>query len=361
MRVLTGREAFLALENDWERLADAMDAPVFQRHAWARIWLDHLGYKKTPVLLVNGDPINAICPLVRSNGGRRLLPLQWIGHGVSDYLGPLAADPESAGELALGFIQRMSHLGGGMFQSIDLATRLNRAYIDSLGPRILSRPYEQCPVIDTTGSWNDFLSSKPSKFRTNYKRMLRKVNGLGEIRISRAEPDESLFLEMLEVERNSWKWSDGSAFLRDPKTRSFMRSILLEAQLPVEVWTCRVDDQLGGFAVCFTTAKCRQYYLPSFRKDFWGLGVFLMASLIELSCSQEGIQEFDFLRGDEAYKIPWSTGSRWVHDVVVPGGGVLGRAPAALIAARWKLAESEMIRKARTQIIARWGALIYRK
>ena len=361
MRVLTGREAFLALENDWERLADAMDAPVFQRHAWARIWLDHLGRKETPVLIVNGDPINAIFPLVKSDRAPGLLPLKWLGHGVSDYLGPLSAQPEAARELVLSFRQSMPHWGGCLLQSIDLSGAVNRSFVDSLGPRTLSRPYEECPVINTAGSWDEFLKSKTSKFRTNYKRMLRKVNGLGEIHVSRAKPDEALFSEMLEVERNSWKWSDGSAFLRGPATRSFMRSILLESRLPVEVWACRVDDQLGGFAICFTTEKCRQYYLPSFRKDFWGLGVFLMAHLIELSCRDTGIQEFDFLRGDEAYKIPWSTGSRWVHDVVVPGDGLLGRAPAAAIAARWKLAESERLRKVRTQMIGRWGALIHRK
>ena len=338
-----------------------MDAPVFQRHAWARIWLDHLGRQKTPFLIVNGDPINAILPLVKSNQAPSLFPLKWLGHGVSDYLGPLAADPERVRELVLGFSQSVPHWGGGLFQSIDLSDRLNRAFFDSLGSSTRSRPYEECPIIDTTGSWDEFLASKTSKFRTNHKRMLRKVNGLGELCVSRAEPAEALFAEMLEVERNSWKWSDGSAFLRNPATRSFMKSILLESQLPVELWTCRVDGELGGFAICFTTGSCRQYYLPSFRQDFWGLGVFLMAHLIELSCSQDDIKEFDFLRGDESYKIPWSTGSRWVHDVVAPGGGFLGRASATVISARWRLAESEVLRDARTQIITRWGALIHRK
>lgn len=336
----------------WRALEAACDAGAltpFQRLAWARAWLATVGRDCDPWLLTWGSPCAAILPLVRvRRRGLRLVRL--LGHGASDYLGslPLEAPVEAFAAFGARLRDTAREFDLLDLQSLYADETRRRALTAALGRPFAERVYERCPVIDTTGTWSDYLASRRKKFRANLKRAERRIAAHGTVEIARERPTPELFEEMLAVERDSWKWGAGSAFLRDTRQRRLLYAAMVEDRLPCELWTLRVNRTLGGFAVVFVEGDVRYYYLPSFRARLSDAGSQLLAAVVR-DTFDGAFREFDFLRGDEAYKLAWSHRERDVHQIAAAGGTLLGPFALAAVRARWRLARSPRLHALRAR------------
>jgi CelD/BcsL family acetyltransferase involved in cellulose biosynthesis len=222
----------------------------------------------------------------------------------------------------------------------------------ALGTRALERVYERCPVIETTGSWDDYLHSRRKKFRANLKRAARRVDEQGRAVVAHARADAQLLSELDAVERESWKWGNGTAYFRIRERKAFLSQVLLDPEIPSEVWTCRIDGELAGFAVVFRKSRSRQYYLPSFRSHYTDVGSYLLGQIVRESFS-DPIDEVDLLQGDEGYKIAWATTERAVHQIVATRGRLVGLATGLAVSARWRLAQFERVRRIHARL-ASW-------
>lgn len=349
-RTLIGREEMQACRSAWEELSRASDSPVFQTYAWGRAWLESVGVDYEPWLIVAGDPPRAVLPLAfRRRAGLRTLAL--LGHGVSDYLGPVTPEPGLGGTLAHALLEESRRVDLVNLRGLSTDAPAVASFVEELSPTSVRRDYERCPAIDTDQTWEAYLKTRKTKFRTNLKRTFRKVEQLGGVAVQIEPWSTGLFEEMLEVERASWKWNNGLAYTRNPATRELLRSALSDPSLQSEVWTCRIDARLAGFCVAFPTARARHYYLPSYREDSWGVGTYLLAAIVEESCESK-CEEFDFLQGDEAYKFPWATHERSVLELIMAGGRPLGNIARATIELRWWIARSERLRELRGRVLA---------
>jgi CelD/BcsL family acetyltransferase involved in cellulose biosynthesis len=173
------------------------------------------------------------------------------------------------------------------------------------------------------------------------------------VQIDREPPSAGVFEEMISVERESWKWERGLSMLREPRTRDFLRAVVLCPEIEQELWTLRVGGELGAFAIVLLGGRCRYYYLPSFRARFHDTGAHLLAEIVQRSFA-EGFREVDLLQGDEPYKLVWANAERIVHEIA-SGHGVRGRAATATLRARWWLARSERLKRWRRELRVRWA------
>ncbi|MEZ4330522.1 MAG: GNAT family N-acetyltransferase [Myxococcota bacterium] len=345
---IVGSRGFEECVPVWANLVSSLDAPVFQGPQWARVWLEHLGRDAEPMILVREGPEPYVWPLVVTRVGPYRI-LRSLGEGVSDYLGPLCADPRRAVIDAMDSLKRAPSI----FGHVDLKSLLLPA--DALAALLAElrgathRVYERCPFIRTEGTFSTYLEGQKKKFRANWKRTVRRTESHGKISFGRTPFDESVFAELESVERESWKWTEGTAYLSHAGRRAFLRAVLGHAGIGGEIWTCRVEDDLAAFAVTFRNRTTRHYYLPSFKSRYSDVGTYLMGRIAEATFDSE-LEELDLLQGDEAYKMTWATGERAVHEVVAPGRGPLGW-PALLAArARWRLAASPRMRSLRSRI-----------
>ena len=350
--LLTGASALRSVEDSWKALEVANDLPVFQRFAWAETWLEHWGHSGEPWLLVAGTQPRAILPLFHTRrAGLRILTL--IGHGISDYLGPICDSVDSAAELgaALGQLTRRVDLTvlRGVNPDVDVSVR----FLAAIDTPLSSRLYERCPAISTQDGWQHFWQGRKSKFRANFKHMQRRVERLGKAVIRTETASPQLFDAMIDVERASWKWKEGLSFLRNPTFRAFLQDIVLQKRVPLEIWTCRIGGKLVGFAIVFRLEQAWHYYLPSYREDSWGSGLYLMAEIIK-RCCELGLSEFDFLGGDEDYKKRWMTHAHRTDEVVIPGRLPFGPILAGASRARWLLARSQRLREVRRCLLVAW-------
>lgn len=346
-----GVEAFLRLGPAWCALETGETAP-FQRVAWARAWLASYGEGLEPWILTLGDPVEAIFPLaLDARGGLRTL--RFLGHGPSDYLGSIPLDASSERWAAFG---RALAAESSRFDLLDLESlfapdEARHAFAVALDRPYAERAYERCPVIDTTGSWEDYLVDRKKKFRANLKRADRRVEEHGKTEVARERVTTTLFDALVDVERESWKWKAGTAMFRDPRARKLLARVLLEDPVPHELWTLRIAGDLAGFAIVFRSDSVRFYYLPSFRERYPDCGTKLLADLTRASFGDE-IVELDFLRGDEGYKLAWTHRERTVHQLAVAGRSLRGRVALAALRTRWRLARSERARAIRERLLA---------
>jgi CelD/BcsL family acetyltransferase involved in cellulose biosynthesis len=274
-----------------------------------------------------------------------------LGHGVSDYLGPIG-DRLSV-EVMTAFARclrsearRFDLLDLG---SLDLAAEQREALHTGLVRRTIERVYERCPVVSTDGKWEEYLRTRTRKFRANLKRAERRTadEGLADVRIENFS--ESLFSELIEVERQSWKWQTGTAYLRDNGRRRFLQTVLADPRIRSEIWTCRLNSRLAAFAVVFAGHGVRSYYLPSFCSSHSDAGTFLLKEIVRESFGS-GTREVDLLQGDERYKLVWSTSERAVHQIGSTGASLVGWGSLFGLRVRWRLAESPALRAACARI-----------
>jgi len=357
LALLVGRAEFEQAASLWRSLEASPSATPFQSYDWARSWLEHCAPDAEPWLFVrDGSRPLLLATACRRIRGRSVLTL--LGQGPSDYLGPLAADPNASDgrDLAASIAAVRSRFDVMQLRAWFSDEPTRRAFAAGLPGRTAGRLYEPCPFVGTTGSWNAYLASRTKKFRANLKRTARKAAESGDFSIERETVDRALFDEMVAVERESWKWESGFAYLRDAELNGFLRTVLLETALPRELWTLRLAGELAAFALVFPTPRVRYYYLPSFRARYPDVGSQLLRSIVEDSFSSD-FDEFDFLQGDEAYKRPWTTGAREVYEIVGGGRRVIGHLAVLGFEARWRLGSSRRLRdwRRRALLVAQRG------
>lgn len=352
VRLFRGRGALDRARSAWEALEESNDSPAFQRVAWAESWLDHFGTRGELWLLVSGDPVDGILPLHRVRF-RGVTTLRIVGDGVSDYLGPICASADAASRLGAALDNVAGRVDVLILRGVNPAEPRTAAMLEAMTRYRFSRLYERCPAIDTSAGWDAFVATREGSWRSRLKRTRRRMEKRGELSLGVEPPSEKLFDELCEVERASWKWDHGFAFVRDPVFREFLRDLVVKSLVPFEIWVCRLDGVLVAFALVFELRRGLQYYWPTYREDTSGSGLYLLADIVR-SCCNRRLPEFDFLQGDESYKLDWMTHEHRSDEIVVPGRGVKGRVVPQLIRLRWWLAGSAQLKEWRRRALVAW-------
>ncbi|MEJ2239720.1 MAG: GNAT family N-acetyltransferase, partial [Gemmatimonadales bacterium] len=119
-----------------------------------------------------------------------------------------------------------------------------------------------------------------------------------------------------------------------------------------------LDGAVVAFALVFELRRGLQYYWPTYREDTSGSGLYLLADIVR-SCCDRRLPEFDFLQGDESYKLDWMTHEHRSDEIVIPGRSVRGGSVARLIRFRWWLAGSDRLKEWRRRALVAWRRVRY--
>ena len=155
LTLLKGMGALESLADVWTEIETANDLPAFQRLAWARAWVAHRGQGGEPWFLVTGDPIQGILPLFyRRVGGFKVLTL--IGHGISDYLGPICGSAKAAGDLGADLGRLAGRVDVSVLRGINPDEDFSACFLAAIDRPFAQRLYEPCPAIATQDGWDTF-------------------------------------------------------------------------------------------------------------------------------------------------------------------------------------------------------------
>ena len=165
---------------------------------------------------------------------------------------------------------------------------------------------ERCPVLDLPPTWDDYLSSLPSKHRHELQRKTRRLRReAGDARVSvarRRDEIETRFGDFFDLHRRS---RVGKERFMDARMEKFFRRAVGELADAggAALWFLDLPSGPAAGFVVLEWDGTVGLYNSGFHPDRAGLapGLVLLLHLVE-DAIVRGKRRFDFLRGEERYK-----------------------------------------------------------
>lgn len=325
-----------ALEGEWRALqARCPQATPCQTWEWNAVWWRHFRARKRPRILLFRDGLGAlvgIAPCYTSfHLATPLRRLAWMGTGPTDYLGPLAL-LECEAEVAATFLEHVRHRMRGWDIADLQQLRADSSLVShaALVPQDRSGsetmcllPMEPCPYLPLPGSWEALTAQFGKKMRSNlgyYERLLLKTFPDARYTLADAATLDEGMTALFALHQRRWnaRWLPGA--LGSRRIQAFHRDL---AQRFLENGGLRLHLLSANGAIqaalyCFAWGNRTFYYLGGFAPDLskYSLGTLLTARAVKQALA-EGHSEFDFLRGNEAYKYKWTSCERINHRLLL--------------------------------------------
>ncbi|MCJ7512261.1 MAG: GNAT family N-acetyltransferase [Anaerolineales bacterium] len=314
-------ETFESLAAEWNALlAGSVTNVPFLRHEYARAWWASLGGGEWPSaelqVVAGRDPTGrlvGLAPLIRLPGEPGPA-LHLLGSfEISDYLDLLVSADEAA-PFVSGLLDFLAQEPVAGWHTLELYNLPNLSPVRGLmlelaaqrGWRATEEPLQPCPVISLPENWEGYLQSLDKKQRHELRRKLRRAEGNlpgvslrwvdqpGEI-----ESAMGAFLRLMRLDPQK------SGFLTEAMDGHFRR---LATEAKDDNWLRLAFLDAGGEPAAgylfFDYGNRLWIYNSCLDPAFSQLspGWVLTGMLIEWAV-EHGRDEFDFLRGGEAYKF----------------------------------------------------------
>jgi len=366
--------AFQALREEWdELLAASLADSFFLTWEWLYAWWTHLAGDRRLFLLVarQGGRLVAIAPLsLRARRVAGVVPLrsvEFLGADrlSSDYLDVIVrrgweadAIPALARYLA---DARLALELASVRRAGCAAAALSRALTQRRW-RMWEIPTAVCPFIDLSGhTWESYLGTLESKPRNDFLRLLKNLTKKFSVRLEPAssEPQRREFMvHLVRLHNLRWQNLGGSDALHTADLVAFhdeVSRVTLERGW-LRLFVLWLDGQpvasLYGFRYGRTFYFVQTGFDPAYGRHAVGL---ITVGLTIKSAIAEGAEEYDFLRGDEAYKFRWAREVRHLATLeVYPRGApeLLYRRTQRLTAVAKRIARQTLPRTVIDRVIA---------
>jgi CelD/BcsL family acetyltransferase involved in cellulose biosynthesis len=337
------------LGGEWSRLA-ARATNIFSSWEWAYTWRTHVGPGR-PILTVvisRDEDLIGVVPIYLSRGGLMCV-IRPVGDGTGDELGPVCG-PGDRADVARALRQALEGIPWGWDVFLGERFPADDAWTEELGGEHLQR--SPSPVLRFDhADWDDFLQSRSANQRRQiprFERALAREHRL-DYRFS-DDPDRlPSDLDLLfTLHRARWVGSASGFIAYEAFHREFAALALERGWL--RLWFMELDGtavaawygfRFGGVEFAYQSGR-----EPSLDARSVGL-VLLVHSMRE--ALHDGVREYRFLRGGEAYKGRFANEDRGLTTIGV-ARGVLG---AAALGIGRSLARSPLARTMSRTILER--------
>lgn len=306
-----------ALEAAWREVNDP-DHPgaPFRSFPWIASWWNSFSAPGEPAVLVARAErvIVGMLPIYLEPlplGGKRvrLMGDRFVG---SDYLGMVcrAAD---APRLALRFAGAVEALRPSEVFLDDLAE--DEPLARSFGAAALADRYP-CPHVRVDGDFESYLRERPGGVGQQWHRRLRwlekRPGHRFEVLSTPAEIARGMEI-LFDLHRRRWAIEGGSDGITTPAVEAFHResSRGLAALGWARIYLLHADGAPRAALYGFRHGRRFAFYQAGHDPEWRArsVGTVLLGHVIQ-QCFAEGLDEFDFLHGNEPYKLAFANGSR---------------------------------------------------
>jgi CelD/BcsL family acetyltransferase involved in cellulose biosynthesis len=325
---ITTEQGLLSLEEDWKRLSGKNDFPnVFMTFCWFQAWNrhfaqeDHAGQRKLNVLVLKKNgAVQGIVPLIHRTVSR----FGWVTRKV-EFLGGHADyndfvwgdDPEGQAETVVDFLVHTQDQWDlvdfrDLRETGNSMTAIERALSQAgLSYRVLPEP-GRCPYLRIDAESSTIMKKLSGHVRRTLRKRAERARALGlRIRIIENPCEEPGLLDkLIVVERQ--KHLHGK--LSQPfvgKYRQVFQALFegLGAQGWFYIALMEFVDRPVAWQLGFRCGNRLWDYNKAYDHEFSRLapGTLLVPAVLDYGHTH-GYEEYDFLRGEEPYKMIWSTG-----------------------------------------------------
>ncbi|MGC3996082.1 MAG: GNAT family N-acetyltransferase [Anaeromyxobacter sp.] len=314
-----------ALGPEWRALFAAAGEPCpFLSHEWLHAWWRHLGARRALWLLEARDGAGALAGVLALSaspglpGARRW---RLLGNGLTGADGlDVLARPQDAAEVRAALARAL--LGGEGWDVLDLedlpcgspsvAALLDAAGLRGARAEVLRR--FSCPGFALRGDYASHLRRVRRRETLGRRvRWLARQPGFAvEVASTAAEAPEAME-DFLRLHRLRWAVEGGSYGIPAGPPEAFHRAVA--PALAARGWLRLYRLRVGGAAVAAVYGLelgRRFYYYQSGYNPAWSArspGAVLVARTVEDAYAR-GLTDYDFLRGEEPYKLDWTADRR---------------------------------------------------
>jgi len=350
-QVITDESGLLDIREDWNQLfaANPRHRP-FQSWSWVSAWLKHLAgeYELHTLCLRDTDnQLQILLPMIRSRGNGlyrspRLCLMCGYGPECSDHIGALrlpTLDPRISELIVQGLAESWNssdRIELGNLENLDgFSLQLAPAF-QQLGRVVSINESALCPAAALPDTWEDYLQSLSSNFRSQVRRFHKRVEKTENTKFrSLAAEDAEMFAEaLIRLNRSRMGHKGQTSSLENPALREFLVDVIpgmAQAGLAL-MDVVELDEKIVGAALNLVHGKSAYFYMGGFDDSAKSLrpGTALFARVIERAI-EDGYTSYDFLRGAESYKYKWgATDVHNYHLTVYPEGAIRGQLACGL-------------------------------
>jgi CelD/BcsL family acetyltransferase involved in cellulose biosynthesis len=329
---------FFNLKESWNKVLLKSNYSVFSTWEWLSTWWKHFGSGKRLLLLLaeeNGETIG-IAPLmysVHSMFGLRQAKIEFIGAPDSDYNDFILTEKRE--DCVKMFMHYLTSIPEN-WDCIDLRDIPETAFSLSILRNMSNRvefaeelALYECPFTALPSSLDIFMNDLSSKLKKTLRRTGRQLEKSFEVDFMNCSSLHTLDQGMsafFELHQKRWIAKRRSGVFSDQETCNFHMDVA--KCFLKKGWLGLFLLKLSGTPVAahygFRYRSKFYYYLSGFdpRYSKYGVASLLIEHVIS-NCIQEGLLEFDFLRGAEEYKNRWNALTRWNRKVVLIKKGFL--------------------------------------
>ncbi len=168
-----------------------------------------------------------------------------------------------------------------------------------------------------------YLQSRSGKFRNHLKRMQRKLDQQGGVRLTRctqASDLEKYFEALMQIEQQSWKHKNGTAISSKPHQKLFYRQLcqqsIKDQSLHLSILWMR--DRPLAHNLGLVNGPCYYYLKTSYDKQLRSSGVATVArALLIRNLIEEGFGRLDFPAEPYEWERQWTRQLRWHKSVLI--------------------------------------------
>jgi CelD/BcsL family acetyltransferase involved in cellulose biosynthesis len=333
--VLRSETDLAGLELAWNRLLETSETPnPFVSHAWFRAWLKRhaketqAGHLMPWVLtLKQGNSIGGIVPLTRRISSRllRVRRIAFVSHhsDYNDFI--IGSDPEGQTRAVVEFLAQNKR----EWDIADLrdlrdagegTKLLEQALQDADLPYCILFEDEGSPFVRIDGGAAEALQRLSGHVRrTLRRRSERAADDHISVRIIERPDLEPGLIEALSIlDRKK------AAHRSSPLFFAAYRDVFCELfedlgpKNHLYVALLEKDAQPIAFQLGFRCGKKLWDYTKAYDRAFsrFAPGTLLLPALLDY-CAEHSFEEYDFLRGEEEYKLIWSSGIHRRYRVIV--------------------------------------------
>lgn len=342
------------LGDGWNRILEkSKDNTVFSTWEWLSSWWEHFGKGRQLRVLVaqDGDEIVGIAPLMLSNYTfiGQIRKLEFVTTPLSDYNNfILLRKGEQCMRMFLRHLMAQTDWDFLQFTDIREGTESWRLLWDvgvAGGFGLEHKVSTLCPYIELPSSVEEFASSLPRKIRRDLRgRQMRRLAERYRVGTKTyadfGSIDEAMGI-LFDLHERRWRTKREVASLADKTVQDFNRTVARlfaeKGWLSLNFLTAN-DDPIASI-YSFGYRKKNYAYQSGFDPRFARYSVGSLAHLCVMeSCIRKGLTEYDFMRGDEQYKLWWHAKVRKNFEVQLVRKGWLAKAYRQLTRKRSLLA-----------------------
>jgi CelD/BcsL family acetyltransferase involved in cellulose biosynthesis len=291
-------------ENEWRRFLARIPSPTpFQSPEWLSTWWGHFGSGQLRTLVFrDGAAVVGVLPcFLHAWNGKRQLTL--LGTGVSDYLDPVF-DPLHVPEIIESLraeLRRCTDWDLCDWQDLSAGSPLEQVGVTS--------PDTPCSSVHLDGTYEAFLTERPKDLRRNLRRYKQRALAEGPVCFEVSERPEPEWMDAL-IELHAARW----ARLGDPgvfetnRSAAFTREAAqqLAEHGAIRMFAVRFMGRVAAILLALRNETTIFGYVSAFdpQHEALGFGRELLAQAFRYAY-HHAYREWNFLRGEEAYKFSW--------------------------------------------------------